>query len=183
VGAGVTVAGLFGGEEEIVHVGLLVVPEEGGVVEPAVFLDVLGVAATFPGADGVVVFGEVEVGDIPGGLIELCGPAEDRLWEGVDGEGAFRENEGDEEGVGIDDDGAAAAEALDHGDGICLDLCKIEELAWFSGDSHDDGAGRAAVDETEVALVGAQERLFELELLEDRLVFKKDQVKRCHLFS
>lgn len=54
------------------------------MVEPAIFLDVLGIAATLFVADTVVVFSEVEVGDFPGVGVEVCGPAEDRLGEGGD---------------------------------------------------------------------------------------------------
>lgn len=62
VGASFAVRGLFGGVEEVGHVLWGEVPEEGGVVEKALFSDILCVAADFLVVEGKVVLLEGEVG-------------------------------------------------------------------------------------------------------------------------
>lgn len=86
------------------------------MVEPAVFLDVLGVAAAFFFSDAIVVFFELEMGNLPGVFVEVCRPAENRFWKWMNVDVVFRHDKGDEESVFVDDDGASAAKSLDHGD-------------------------------------------------------------------
>jgi hypothetical protein len=60
-----SVMGSFGGEEEIIHIGGIVIPEKGRVMKPPILLDILRVAATFAVAYRIVVFYEMKVGDLP----------------------------------------------------------------------------------------------------------------------
>jgi len=141
VGSVLPVFGLFGGEKEVVHIAGGIVPEERGVVNPAIFGDVLGVAATLAGFDDVVVFFEEKVWDFPGILVEARGPAEDGFRIGGDVEGFMGKDEGDEEGGFIDDDGATAAEALVDGNAVFFDEGNVEVGSGVAGDAHDDRFG------------------------------------------
>ena len=76
-------------QEEIAHIFRRVIPEEGSVVEPSLFGDVLGVAAAFFVLDDVVVFLQAKGWDLPGVGVEVCGPAQNRFWKGVDVDGVF----------------------------------------------------------------------------------------------
>lgn len=113
------------------------------MVEPSFFLDVLGVAAAFPAVDGVIIFLQPEIGDLPSGCVEVGRPAEDRLGKGGDAEGVFGENESDEESRLVDDDGPSSAEAPQDGNVVLFDARKVEERGRVAGDPHDDGAGRS----------------------------------------
>lgn len=164
MGAVPAVGGAAGWEGEVGHVGGVVVEEEGGVVEPAVFLDVLSIATAFLMVDDVVVFQRCKARNAPSLLVERCGPTEDGLGEGGKGVGVAVEDEGDEEGVGVDDDGAAAAESADDGDLVSADEVEVEVVGSRAGDAHDDRAGAAGVDDAVVAGACTEERLFDLEL-------------------
>ena len=94
----------------------------------------------------------------------------------MDIERIFGKDEGNKERVFIDDYGTAAAKAFDHGDMILLDRWNVEELFGFARDAHNDCAGGALIDDEKISLIGTEERLFQLQLLEDRSVFKMDQV-------
>ena len=146
------------------------------MVEPSLFFDVLGVAAAFLFVDAVVVFPELKMGNLPRLLVQFSRPAEDRFGEWVDREGAFVHDECDEQGIFIDNDGAAAAEPFDDGNALSFDRIDIEQFIRLSGDSHHDGSRRAVVEDAKISPVGPEERLFELELLKNGGIFELDQM-------
>jgi hypothetical protein len=141
------------------------------VVEPSVFFDVLGVAATLLFPDAIVIFLQVEVGDFPSIGIEIGRPAKDRFWEGVDMDEVFSHNERDKEGVFIHNHGTAAAKSLDHGDVSFFDRFNMDMRFWLSRDPHDNRARRSLIDDAKVSLIRTQERFFQLKLLKDGCVF------------
>lgn len=82
------------------------------------------------------------------------GPAEDRFGVGREVVEGFIADKGDEEGVFVDDDGAAAGEATDQGDGgrKCVE---VDEVGGMAGDAKDDGGGGAGIDEDVIVCVVA----------------------------
>ena len=149
-------------------------------MKPPILFDVLGVAAAFLFVDAVVVFPELKMGNLPRLLVQFSRPAEDRFGEWVDREGAFVHDECDEQGIFIDNDGAAAAEPFDDGNALSFDRIDIEQFIRLSGDSHHDGSRRAVVEDAKISPVGPEERLFELELLKDIDLGQFDEVEFFH---
>jgi len=97
-------------------------------VQPTVFLDVLCVSATFLFTNCVIVFDEVESRNLEAVGVEFAAPTENGLGERMDVEHiVFIEDEGEKEGVFVDNDGASAAEALDDGDFVSSDLLDVEK--------------------------------------------------------
>lgn len=147
------------------------------MVKPAVFLDVLGISAAFFFSDRIVIFFEVESGDLPGVCIEICRPAENGLGKGSYIEVLFAEDEGDKEGRFVYDHSPPAAESFDQRNPVLLDAGQVDQVLRRARDSHNDGAGRPLVDNAEGAVVAAQKGFFQLQLLEDGDVFKLDPVE------
>ncbi len=109
------IGGLFFWHEKILHALLFIVPQKGGVVEPAIFADILCISAAFFSIEGVVVLFEGKRIYGKRCLVEVCCPFVDllRVWREV--VQLFLADEGSKEGVFIDNDCAAAAKALDEG--------------------------------------------------------------------
>lgn len=103
------------------------------------------------------------------------GPAEN--WFGIGREimERFVADEGDEEGVFVDDDGATTGEAADKGNGgrKCIE---VDEVMGNPGDAEDNGGGGAGVDEDVVVGVVAQKLFFEEELVVDGGVLELDKL-------
>src|SRR5262249_47792675 len=112
-----------------------------GVMKPTLFLDVLGIAAAFERADGIVIFDEVKIGDLPTLGVEIAAPPKDWFWKGMDRQRRFGKDEGDEESVFIDHYCSSAAESLDYGNSILRHLHQIKQLLRFARNTHHDGAG------------------------------------------
>ena len=146
-------------------------------MHPPVFPHVLGVSAAFFFADAVVIFSEVEAGDVPGGAVEAGRPFED--WFGIGGEVevGFGDDEGDKEGLFVNDHCAAAAEPFDDGDVFLSHFRKVEEELWLARYAHHDRPGRSPVDDAKTPVVGTEERFFKPELLEDGNVFEEDKME------
>lgn len=130
------------------------------MVKPPVFLDVLSISAAFSFSDRIVVFFEMESGDLPGVCIETRRPAKNGLGKGGYVEMLFIENEGDKEGRLVYDHSPPAAESFDQRDPVLLDTGQVDQVLRRARDSHHDGAGRPLIDNAEGAVVAAQKGFF-----------------------
>ncbi len=174
VGSSGAVGRSFGGMFEELHARGCVVPEERGVDEPTIFFDVEGVATAFVIVQGEVVFAKEEVRD--GGGEHRVGPSENRLWIRREVVERFVADEGDEEGVFIDDDGATTGEATNQGDGRgkCVE---VDEVGGMARDAEDNGGSGAGVDQDKVVCFVAKKMFFEAKLVVDGGVFELDELK------
>ena len=146
-------------------------------MQPAVFANVLGVSSAFLLADHVIVFPECKMRDFPRFRIDVRRPAENRFGKRICFDGIFSHDEGDEESFFIDDHCAAAAKAFDDWDFVSLHFFYIKQRFGLSGDPHDDGARRSFIDDAERTVICAEQRFFELELLENRRIFQMNEMK------
>lgn len=140
------------------------------MLQPAILLDVLRIAAAFSVCDDKVVFAQVKVGMVEHFAVERFVPAQNWLWIRDAVEHLFVANEGDEESVFVDDDGAAAAKAFDEGDAVLAGAITVDEFFFFAGDAHDDGARGSFADDAPVARIGTQECFFQQQLVVDGIV-------------
>jgi len=147
------------------------------MVDPPVFPHILGIAAALFLSNAIVVFPQAEARDIPGRSIKVRRPPEDRFRERGRIDIRFCHDEGDEEGVFVDDDSSPSAESFDHGDVIFFDFRKIEKLLGLARDAHDNRPRGAEIDDAKISGLGAKERLFELELLEDGDLIEENPMK------
>jgi hypothetical protein len=76
----------------------------------------------------------------------------------------FLRDEGDEEGVFIDDNCSSTTESFDERNPARCCLLAVDKLLLFPGNSHDDRRRRSDVDDAPVAAIGTQKRFFEEEL-------------------
>ena len=119
------ISGALWRKKERVHVFILIIEEEGCVVQPAIFLNVLCIATTFHWADCVIIFDEVKIGDLPSGGKQFCSPAKDRFRVRMDREIVFGEDKRSKEGFFVDYDGASSAKALDYRDRMLFDFRNV----------------------------------------------------------
>jgi len=116
---------LLWGLEQIVHIEVPVIPKKRGVVEPTIFFDVLGVAATFQGPDCIIIFNELKGRNFPAIEVELFTPPKDGFREWMDIECGFGQDKGDEERIFINKDCAASTESFIDGDIVSSHSRKI----------------------------------------------------------
>ena len=120
VGAIGTVFRLTFGLLEQRHALWIVVPKESGVMDKAIFANVLGVSTTFVGPDAVVIFLQCDrVGE------ERGSPAHDPFGKGALAVG----NDGEEDGLFVDDDCATSTIALDQRD---VEFVEVDQFIGFA---------------------------------------------------
>lgn len=108
--------------EEVLHLRGVIVPQKRGVVDEAVFLNVLRVSSTLEIANRIVIFSKVKLGNVPCPFINLSRPSEDGFGKRSTRKQFFLQDEGDKKGFVIDDNGSAAAIPFDEGDGVLIDV-------------------------------------------------------------
>ncbi len=90
-------------------------------------------------------------------------PCEDVFGKGFDAQSRVVANDGGKTGIVIDENGSPSAETADD-----RERCGMDQKLRFSRDAHDNGVGGAVIDQAPVSIVGADQRLFDLQLLQDR---------------
>lgn len=96
-------------------------------MQPPIFPDVLGIAPALERPDRIVVFNEVERGDLPACSVQLAAPAEDGFRKGLNGKAFLLKKEGDEERILVYDDRSPAAKPLNDGDLISFDAVDVDD--------------------------------------------------------
>lgn len=122
--------------------------------EPPVFADIESVTTAFFFTDHEIVFTQRD--DAKDLLVEVAGPAEDRFGIGRKIMDIGVVDEGDEDGLFVNDDGAAPTETADDGNSLALGGREVDELIGFSRDAEDDGGRCSFIDKADVARVMAQ---------------------------
>lgn len=142
------IGGRFLGMQQQSHPFWLVIPKEGGVVQPAIFFEILGVAAALFLAEDIVIFVDAKIFVGEDGRVELFGPLEDWLREC--GKGFSLADEGDKERGFVDDDGSSTAEASNERNACSEGFLLIDQLLDFTRDAEDNRRRGAFVDETKI---------------------------------
>lgn len=151
------------------------------MVEPSIFLDVLGIAPTFPISDDIIVFSIMESRDLPSHCVKIGKPSMNRFWKSGNGQMLFRENECDKQSPFVDKDGPSPAKSPDNGNLVFLHFLLVENHFGFSGDSHYNGAWRSDIYNAKALRFGAQESLFKLKLLKNGHASECDEMKFSHV--
>jgi len=104
---------VFFGEEQIGHFLSTIFPQKGSVMEPAVFFDILRIAAAFFFAYDKIILSQMKQFVVKHFAIQGFMPAQNGFWIGGKIVYFFLTNKSDKERIFIDDNSSAAAKAFD----------------------------------------------------------------------